>query len=284
MISKAPVKKTPTPVPASEPALVEAPTSSSTTPATTTQPIPAPTEQSSVEETAFDASTFATGNERETAISRIMEMGYDRPQVEQALRAAFNNPDRAVEYLLTGLPEAPIQPPEAVTEDSIDQDVPVIDEEDEEAGGDLFAQAASGTPLSDQAATRRAGAFNELRTILEQQPEMLESLLQQLSQEYPEIAPLIRSNPEEFMRILLNEGVFDESARLPGLTNEANTTESGEQAAEEGIQIPVTPEDQEAINRLTELGFDRNLVIQVYFACEKNEEIAANILYDQADE
>lgn len=41
------------------------------------------------------------GSEREAAIANMESMGFARADIDQAMRAAYFNPDRAVEYLLT---------------------------------------------------------------------------------------------------------------------------------------------------------------------------------------
>ena len=48
------------------------------------------------------------------------------------------------------------------------------------------------------------------------------------------------------------------------------------------INLNLTPEDQEAIKRLKDLGnFSDADVVQAYIACEKNEELTANYLFEQ---
>jgi hypothetical protein len=48
-----------------------------------------------------DPSALTMGTERDAAIANMESMGFARADIDAAMRAAFFNPDRAVEYLLT---------------------------------------------------------------------------------------------------------------------------------------------------------------------------------------
>lgn len=254
---------------------------------------------------------FVVGSERNATIERIMEMGYERADVERALRAAFNNPDRAVEYLLMGIPDNLRQPeaPEA-NEEGGAAETEDTNEEEPPAEDDLFAQAAQGgnggavggasTVSAGAGAGAGSGAAGSdpsgatgppgsigltmedllaLRQVVSGNPEALAPLLENLSNRYPQLREQIMANPEVFVSMLL-EAVGD---NLQGTMDFENMAEGEDELAEGEQPTPITlsEDDEQAVGRLCELGFERTLVIQVYFACDKNEEIAANMLFSE---
>ncbi|XP_054276375.1 UV excision repair protein RAD23 homolog B isoform X2 [Macrosteles quadrilineatus] len=192
-------------------------------------------------------SALLMGEEYNTMVQNIVDMGYDRDQVEAALRASYNNPDRAVEYLLTGIPADTDNGP-------ADEDSPPAGEPGEE-------------PL---AFLRSQPQFQQMRSVVQQNPDLLNAVLQQIGQTNPALLQLISQNQEAFVRML------NEPQGGGGGTGTAPPA-----AAMPPTAVPVTPQDKEAIERLKALGFPEHLVIQAYFACEKNENLAANFLLSQ---
>jgi UV excision repair protein RAD23 len=76
------------------PAPAQAPAASTSTAAVPETPTPAGANFN-------DPSALAMGAQRDAAVANMMEMGFPREDIDRAMRAAFNNPDRAVEYLMT---------------------------------------------------------------------------------------------------------------------------------------------------------------------------------------
>ena len=73
----------------------------------------------------------------------------------------------------------------------------------------------------------------------------------------------------------------DPSAGLPagGGAGGAHGGHGGHGAQQPGT-IRVSQEEMDAITRLTSLGFPKHKAAEAYFACDKNEELAANFLFE----
>ncbi|KAI5285314.1 hypothetical protein KEM52_002492 [Ascosphaera acerosa] len=95
---------------------------------------------------------------------------------------------------------------------------------------------------------------------------------------YGDLALMIAAHQDEFLQLLSEDG---------GAAGEGEGLDGLDAPVLPGVgthTISVTEEEREAIERLCNLGFSRESVIQAYFACDKNEELAANFLFDQPDD
>lgn len=264
------------------------------------------------------------GNRSNQALAEMEAMGFDRSQAEAALRAAYYNPDRAIDYLLNGIPESvqleqaqrqqreqqqqqqaqtgqqtatsppagtgatPAAQPQA-TETEAAEEANLFDlaaQQGTRGGGRAGAGAGLSAALGGAGAGAGAGAgqanpnqvdlnylresahFQQLRQLVQQNPAMLEPILQQVAEGNPQLAQIISQNSEAFLQLL---------------SEDINLGEGGEGGNGAGI-INVTQEESDAIDRLCGLGFPRQRVIQAYFACDKNEELAANFLFEQPED
>lgn len=86
--------------PAATPA-APAPAAAPAAPQVPTTPSPAAPATSAAEPPSFnDPSALAMGPQGEAAVAQMEAMGFPRSDIDRAMRAAFFNPDRAIEYLL----------------------------------------------------------------------------------------------------------------------------------------------------------------------------------------
>ncbi|XP_064258710.1 UV excision repair protein RAD23 homolog B isoform X3 [Passer domesticus] len=247
---------------------------------------PAAVSPSSIDSTTGDTSrsnlfedaisALVTGQSYENMVTEIMSMGYEREQVIAALRASFNNPDRAVEYLLMGIPgdnqavADPPQPPSTGASQSSAVAAAV-------ATIPTTTSSLGGHPLEF---LRNQPQFQQMRQIIQQNPSLLPALLQQIGRENPQLLQQISQHQEHFIH-MLNEPVLESRQGLSGSDDGASTGGIGDAGNAHMNYIQVTPQEKEAIERLKALGFPEGLVIQAYFACEKNENLAANFLLQQ---
>nr|CAD1826483.1 unnamed protein product [Ananas comosus var. bracteatus] len=270
-------------------ATLQPPPASAPTPTATAAPAPAVSVSTEVDAYGQAASNLIAGGKLEQTIQQILDMGggtWDRDTVVRALRAAYNNPERAVEYLYSGIPENVEAPPAARAPASgqpanpsvqaSQQPQPAVPSSGPNANPlDLFPQGLPSFPSNAAGSLdmiRNSPQFRNLLTLVQANPQILQPMLQELGKQNPQILRLIQENQAEFLR-LINEPAEGAEGDLLGRL-----------AGEIPQALQVTPQDREAIERLEAMGFDRQLVLEVFFACNRNEELAANYLLDHMHE
>lgn len=277
--------------------------------------------------------SLLTGPAYEASVKRICEMGFGDADAKRAMRAAFNNPDRAIQYLIDGMP--PEDPEPAVPSAAVpavpapaaagglagifatpppEQNAPPQGQQATAPGTpfDMFAPApaapaapAAGGTASAAAAggnlnfLRQVPQFNVMRRLIQANPALLAQLLQQLGQANPALLSVINQNQGEFVRLINEpvpageEGGDEEMAQLAAAMANAGAP-GGEGAGGGGGgaappgQIYVTEEENQQLTRLTDLGetmgLQRVRVVEAWLACERDENLAANYLFDNQAE
>ncbi|CAE8587247.1 unnamed protein product [Polarella glacialis] len=233
----------------------------------------------------------------ESTVQMLCDMGFPRDMVQQCLRAAFNNPDRAVEYLMSGIPPNLQQMASGAPPPAPPAQQPMFPPMSALPAGN--APSATG-PLAQLANHPR---FNQLRQAVQQQPQSLNQVMTLIAQADPNLIPLIAEHQDEFVRLLSQPmsggppGAADPVAAMLAAAQAASSASQSQGGAAPApppqappapppappAPAPLTAEEQQAVGRLTEFGFTREQAMEAYLACDRNEETAASFLFDSMD-
>jgi len=286
-----------TPVPQQQ-AEPEKPTASvtPTLPTLVSNPDPVTTAPTTEQEKSV-SEVLLTGPELEKSIDNIVDMGFPRDQVILAMRASFNNPARAVDYLTNGIPPevtSLAQPPPARQQQTAPppRTAPTTSPLPSQRPPQTKPPIQSSTPspvtppshpTTPQSVShvfdglRQHPQFHQLCALAQQGGEdALKQILTYFAQTNRPLLDLIMQNQEEFIR-LLSTPVSGSAPPQGGPGGAPPPNSPGV------IRLHVTPEDERVINNLVAMGFDRNRVLEAYFLFEKDETMTANYLLNNPD-
>lgn len=182
-------------------------------------------------------------------VNSLVDMGYEKEKVEKALNAANGNLDLAIEYLSSGnIPERSAQTQSSSAGNNNNSNLPF----------ELKKNASI------------------IKIVCQRDPNKIISILNNMRDRDPTTLNLIKQHEEEFKRLLVSPISQEDINIFRNFQQELRTRRSG------GVKIQLTREESEAVKRLQDLGnFSKSEVLQAFIACDKNEELTANYLFEQ---
>lgn len=240
------------------------------------QPNPEPAVQADPAPQAPQANNLVPNNQLEETVNNLMTMGFPRDQCVVALRAAFNNPDRAVEYLLNGIP------PNLLQEQAAPQPAPAQPQQGQaqQPGGGL------GPILQEQ------GLPGQLLASMLQNPQLLNELMQVIHASRPnEAASLLQNlqaNPQQalqsFTELLNDVEILQRCLQRMIQNYNGGAPGGGQRGGQQGQprRIELTPAEMGQIQRLQTLtNCTQEEAVRAYISTNRNLELAASFIFEQ---
>ena len=182
-------------------------------------------------------------------INSLVDMGYEKSQVEAAIKAAKGSVELAIEFLTSGnIPQQPENVPQ---------------QENNNSSSDVSSELKKNASI--------------IKIVCHKEPTKIINILNNIKEKQPDLLNKIKENEEEFKRLLVAPINQEDLENFRAFSQEIRGLQQ-----RPGIEIRFTKEESDAIKRLKALGnFDQSEVIQAFIACDKNEEMAANYLFEQ---
>lgn len=279
-------------------------------PATNTQ-TPAPTRPAAVPQMpqiAIDLNQMLNSIPvSDDMIATVAGFGFPMEKSKLALQIANNNPDVAVELLFSNGLEAAMEGMKRKLLSEAQALAQQLAANGGEMNAENLAQAVEqmntqsdnqnsneATPSSETATSLANNplayllnneSFKKMIQAIGENPESLPQIMQGIRQANPDLFQQIQNNHAAFLQLINSDTTGGASSQSTTSQNQAPVA-AGQAApaaanqGQQGVQIAITPAEREAINRLMALGFSEMEAVQAYMACDKNEEYAANFLFD----
>lgn len=194
---------------------------------------------------------------------QLEELGFEHDQCVRALLAAYNQPDRAAEYLFSGsIPPNPFGPLPGTRRGHNTQNgasripprLPIVD---------------TNIPFVED--------IEILRSLADRDPaQFIQMYIALASAAFPDLGPKIQANAVPFLTMMGIPCVQSSPNSLQILRPVLSAPRQDPQLTQ--ILSRYNQQEQEAIQRLILLGHDPLIVIQCYEAAERDEVVAANLL------
>lgn len=235
-------------------------------------------------------------------MNQLLEMGFDQSKCLSALNAAKGSTQIAIEYLYNGIPNNLSL--DNLENDSIDNEINFNDnnnnneESENENENENMNLNFDNFNLSDPNALSKIASC--IKVLISHDSSLLQDVLMEIEDSNPEILDFIKQRESDFKELMtheLNEEDFKVAEELGITTNIHNHDvdyDNEDMNYNPNMDIhnnnnnnPINEitkdfneKDRESIKNLVSLGFEELEAIQAYIAFGKNEETAANFLFN----